>query len=73
MTTNNGWISVSERLPPVQPGMNYVSSNVLAWDGLIIHKAYCHTADNEWWEYGVNDEQLLGITHWMPMPVPPTT
>lgn len=63
------WISVEERLPD-----NY--QEVLVYRGC--HKGlmnvYTYTCNNQWEdEYGYwNGTDSEGITHWMPLPMPPT-
>lgn len=70
VTSNNKWISVEDRFP-------VDNTDVLIYRGGFIGdlmNVYTYSCDNEWIdEYGcrasANEE---GITHWMPLPEPPS-
>ena len=63
------WISVNDRLPQrwdmvlVATAEGVVPRNLLTWDGKAWLVSY---TDNR---YAASDR----VTHWMPLPVPPTT
>ncbi len=70
LNARSPWISVEERLPPM-------------WEEVIVHPAptdYCMVASVDragLWHYGEYDRdgqkthETSGVTHWMPLPVPP--
>lgn len=65
------WISVKDRLPGIDKriGDHVYSADMLVYDGSRRQEAYyCHTT-NEW--YNSYDEELIRVTHWMPLPEPP--
>lgn len=65
--TKPQWISVDVELPPKQPNREQ-SKNVLVRTNSgrtkIEYYDYGNDVIKEWWEYN--------ITHWMPLPAPPT-
>lgn len=69
------WISVSERLPDAENGAGE-SENVLIHDDLtgVGVGFYCHD-ENVWADKdGVElDPDLYAVTHWQPLPAPPST
>lgn len=69
------WISVSERLPDAENGAGE-SENVLIYDDLsgVGVGFYCHD-ENLWADQdGIElDPDLCVVTHWMPLPPPPST
>ena len=65
-----GWISVEERLPPVDKEVLVVAygSMMRIWN---IHRLNPETADVCWeCEDGTLDD-MCAVTHWMPLPKPP--
>ena len=57
------WIPVSERLPQeMKPVLAWY------WDG---HFAECARWTGRRWETTWEFEDLMGVTHWMPLPEPP--
>jgi len=62
--TIGGWISVEERLPEED-------KDVLAYNGAYMIIAAYATNPTKYW-YTITGSATLAITHWMPMPEPPT-
>jgi hypothetical protein len=66
-----GWISVEERLPGDSDGLvlAYLPPNILgtAW----INKAF-GDGKTLFWPDQEEDREAIGVTHWMPLPDPPT-
>lgn len=65
------WINVKDGLPDIDKriGDHVYSADMLVYDGSRRQEAYyCHTT-NEW--YNSYDEELIRVTHWMPLPEPP--
>lgn len=67
------WISVEDKLPEIQKGMKALSADVLFYSkqgefiGYYNHNKGIWSCDNS------NTCTLIGgVTHWMPMPDPPT-
>jgi len=58
------WISVEERLPEDD------YTDVLAWNGRLARVAYIH--ETEGWCYSETCYPRSDVTHWMPLPEPPT-
>lgn len=61
------WISVNERLPQ--------NTEVLAlfdgWDGMIFMRVLEYE-DGEWFDHN-GEDYSNEVTHWMPLPPPPTS
>lgn len=72
----NNWISVGERLPLLEDGSDYGSVDVLMWDGVFVQFGYYDYSRSAWTTYvrGIGEPYLIyhGVTHWMPLPTPPT-
>ena len=66
------WISVEDRLPEDRGWDPECSVNVLTYcaAGFVDIGFYAH--DVEFWCSGVGDELEETITHWQPLPAPPT-
>lgn len=62
ITSPNEWVSVDERLPPPK-------QNVLAYS-LESGIAEADYGDGVWMQYRWS-AVMQGVTHWMPLPVPP--
>ncbi|MDW0999941.1 DUF551 domain-containing protein, partial [Mannheimia haemolytica] len=69
---NNGWISIEDKLPPIETdvlGLCDISGMQLI---LIVSR---ELADNEWYFLSVNqyglDDDVIAVTHWQPLPEPP--
>lgn len=60
------WISVSDRLPP------YYEHVLCMSEGEICLTWYASDGDNEIWTVAYEEETLIDVTHWMPLPNPPT-
>lgn len=58
------WISVEERLPEV-------GTRVVGYDYESNVRCYFITEDRWWIDEGWNTAKGWGITHWMPLPMPP--
>ena len=70
------WISVNERLPSekkVIDGETYFK-NVAVWVKHLEHEQIAfYDDDAEWWFWAENFLPVMGeVTHWMPLPEPPT-
>jgi hypothetical protein len=69
----NGWISVDDRLPDESLGVYGLGENyvrVIGWDGkfaqeILYNFNYKKFYDSEY-------DSVVGFTHWMPLPQPPT-
>lgn len=65
--TQQKWISVEDQLPES-------TRAVLVWnpENFCVFMAMWHRQDSEWspWQ-GNNTEEMLPISHWMPLPEPP--
>ncbi|AWW63915.1 DUF551 domain-containing protein [Mannheimia haemolytica] len=66
---NNGWISIEDKLPPIETdvlGLCDISGMQLI---LIVSR---ELADNEWYFLSVNqyglDDDVIAVTHWQPLP-----
>ncbi len=71
----SGWVSVDDRLPITRINAAHAQVSVLATDGdnvceISFHSGATPTEWYEWSEYGDIEPAL--ITHWMPLPLPPT-
>lgn len=62
------WIPVTEKLPEVDNERDGYSEWVLAYDGTI--ECACYDPASGMW--ATSNEYLLHVTHWMPLPPPPT-
>jgi hypothetical protein len=61
------WISVKDRLPEID---TYVLAYSTKYERVDV---YYYARENEWWDYeGWASAIYFGITHWMPIPAPPT-
>lgn len=62
----NQWISVAERLPAKD-------QIVLAWNQIEV-RVFHYAGADIWWDddEGWSYTEKWGITHWMPLPEPPT-
>jgi hypothetical protein len=68
------WIKCSDRLPDLGPGDNECSDNVLAYQvyfGSRMLQAFYSRDDELWYDQG-GDPLDGDVTHWMPLPSPPT-
>lgn len=67
------WIPVEERLPKALRhyyGECSFSDDVLVYDGVRVRVAYyCNTTT--WWHDGRDEDDIIDVTHWMPLPEPP--
>jgi len=66
------WISVKERLPETQMNVLVVKEN-----GKVFEMSYHAPFDSDkrifqWWAFGKYIDQHNQVTHWMPLPEPPT-
>lgn len=66
---NNKWISVEDELPTYEKHGVYQ----LVWtrheDSITdSHITIAYESESEWW---TSEEQIEGVTHWMPLPEPP--
>ncbi|KGK96184.1 MULTISPECIES: DUF551 domain-containing protein [Pseudomonas syringae group] len=68
------WIKCTDMLPELAPGDDECSSNVLVYEvdiGARMIQAFYSRDDELWYDEG--GDQLDGeVTHWMPLPQPPT-
>ena len=64
------WISVEDELPPKQSEYDGLSNNVLATDGKEIYESVYNHDFGEWFTHDL--WAINNITHWMPLPAPPT-
>ncbi|EPZ00347.1 DUF6378 domain-containing protein [Mannheimia haemolytica] len=69
LVENNGWISIEDKLPPIETdvlGLCDISGMQLI---LIVSR---ELADNEWYFLSVNqyglDDDVIEVTHWQPLP-----
>ncbi|MDW1110196.1 DUF551 domain-containing protein, partial [Mannheimia haemolytica] len=69
LVETNGWISVKDKLPPIETdvlGLCDISGMQLI---LIVSR---ELADNEWYFLSVNqyglDDDVIAVTHWQPLP-----
>lgn len=67
------WISVDERLPVNNADdmgeQLYISQEVIVFDGAAVNAAEFHAGKTiEFW----SAFSKAGVTHWMPLPAPPT-
>ncbi|PKM01062.1 MAG: hypothetical protein CVV19_00620 [Gammaproteobacteria bacterium HGW-Gammaproteobacteria-9] len=66
------WISVEERVPPIREEDNDCTADVLAFnEARNMLAAFYSYEDAEW--YDMNGDMILEVTHWMPLPAPPST
>ena len=65
------WIRVSEGMPPRHEEDAERTVDVLAWtaDHNMLAAQYIYD-DAEW--YDMYGETISGVTHWLPLPSPPT-
>lgn len=70
----NKWISVSDKLPEVGKAGVYRSDDVLVVDnGDILTACFVKIKSGQlWWRMSHIDDRLTNVTHWMPLPEPPT-
>ena len=61
--TDQKWISVKDKLPEL-------FNPVMIWDSLET-VVIGYLSDASWYAYCVDDDPLLEVTHWMPLPEPP--
>ena len=61
-SSNNGWISVDDKLPPTYLPVLVTMTDGKVWQGFL--------NDDEWYVYGWNKNPFT-ITHWHPLPEPP--
>lgn len=66
------WIKCSDRLPLEVSNETFRSISVIVTNGLDVGLCDCQAGDGwfEWSSYG--DINAVKITHWMPLPEPPT-
>jgi len=69
------WISVDDRLPITRAEGAHIQVSVLATDGCNVSQMDFHSGTTptdwyEWSQYGDIEPSL--ITHWQPLPLPPT-
>ena len=57
------WISVKDRLPDLEKADDYI----VVRKGNVETANWCYDSGRGFWY------DYLGITHWMPLPEPPTT
>jgi Protein of unknown function (DUF551) len=60
------WINIEERMPPAE-------QEILATDGEKIEKVYIYLDPPNpirWYNY-MEWTEWVGVTHWMPLPIPP--
>ena len=77
-TTMSEWISVNDRLPTKKDykylWVNDNYENVVLWyddkDGTIGIGGYVNGYVPHWTD--INHDRIDGVTHWMPLPEPPT-
>lgn len=64
------WISVEDRLPKESTQvLVYIPNMDMNVDDVVLYYA----RNNEWWDHnGWATTKYFGITHWMPLPTPPT-
>lgn len=62
----DGWVKCSDRLP--ESDTNY-TENVLVYNGGV-HVAYCYVPSGKWTAPFMGDVAI--VTHWRPLPAPPT-
>lgn len=66
----DGWISVDDRLPEIAPPSVFGSDCVLGFsDGEVDMVFYVALPKNARWRNCY--DQIVGVTHWMPLPQPP--
>ena len=71
IVVKHGWISVKDRLPDIDKyyGDCMYSADVFVYDGSRRGEGYyCHKT-NMW--HNSFDEEIIKVTHWMPLPEPP--
>lgn len=61
-SSNHGWISVDDKLPPTYLPVLVTMTDGKVWQGFL--------NDDEWYVYGWNKNPFT-ITHWQPLPEPP--
>lgn len=68
------WIKCSDRLPEPEPNDPDCSDNVLVYQiyfgRRMLQGFYGH--DDQLWYDQAGDQIEDGVTHWMPLPAPPT-
>ena len=64
------WISVEDELPPKESEYDGLSNNVLATDSKEIYESVYNHDFEEWFTHDL--WAINNITHWMPMPAPPS-
>lgn len=67
------WIDVKDELPKIGAIPVYSSDWVIAFDGTDIYMAkYIKLTTNQFWKE-LHTQAPLSITHWMPLPQPPSS
>jgi hypothetical protein len=79
--TLSDWISVEDRLPEVPPPyydkewggkVEPLSTRVIVWDGEDVYEEHYHKSfGNTEGHFSSNEDN--SITHWMPLPTPPSS
>lgn len=65
-TTTPKWISVKDRLPPE-------GKFVIAFSPHGVFPAYYESYSNKDFAWWIDGNPVCNVTHWMPLPPPPTT
>ncbi|MEG9481269.1 DUF551 domain-containing protein [Mannheimia sp. HC-2023] len=73
LVENNGWISIEDKLPPIETDVLGLCDILGRQLILIVSR---ELADNEWYflgvnQYGLDDNDVIEVTHWQPLPKPP--
>lgn len=72
--TKPHWISVEERKPKFKyknDGLQYSEAVIVTDGGYCTSANWMHSTLAGWYGWFHGEEELIGVTHWMPMPQAP--